>query len=167
MGEKSNGGGRSPPSNAVVVRRAVEEIWNQGDLDIADTLFTEGYVNAGGLVPDLVTGPEAIKIAVSLHHTAFPRLHVTIEQIVSEGAVVAFQWIARDHATTADQPTTDTPQTTLRGMTFCRLAGNKIVESRINWDQGSTIRQFIDRAGLGDGQGSPPSTNGRDSQASD
>src|ERR1700694_4847381 len=93
-----DGGERSPPRNAVVVRHAIEEIWNQGHLDVADTLFAAAYVNAGGLVPDLVRGPEAIKIAAALHLTAFPRLHITIERMISEGVHVAFQWVARKQA---------------------------------------------------------------------
>jgi len=43
--------------NAELVRRAVEEIWNQGDLTLADVLFAPSYVNHGGLIPDLVCGP--------------------------------------------------------------------------------------------------------------
>ena len=48
--------------NAGLVRRAVEEIWNGGDLALADVLFAPDYVNHGGLIPDLVRGPEAIKV---------------------------------------------------------------------------------------------------------
>ena len=40
--------------NTALVRRAVEEIWNQAELDVADVLFAPTYVNHGGLVPDLV-----------------------------------------------------------------------------------------------------------------
>src|SRR5438874_1746416 len=48
--------------NAAVVRRAIDEIWNLGKPDLADLLFAPDYVNHGGLIPDLVRGPEAIKI---------------------------------------------------------------------------------------------------------
>ena len=45
--------GTSAKHNVAVVRRAVEEVWNQRDLDVADALFTHDYVNHGGLIPDL------------------------------------------------------------------------------------------------------------------
>jgi hypothetical protein len=59
MGEYHDGWERSPPENLVVVRQAIEEIWNQGNLDVADLLFSAAYVKAGGLVPGFVRGPEA------------------------------------------------------------------------------------------------------------
>ena len=51
---------------------AVEAIWNRGALEAADALFAPDYVNHGGLIPDLVRGPEAIKVGVALYRTAFP-----------------------------------------------------------------------------------------------
>ena len=49
-------------ANETLVRRAIEAIWNRGDLDVADELFAPGFVNHNGLITDLVFGPEAIKI---------------------------------------------------------------------------------------------------------
>jgi hypothetical protein len=149
MVEYHDGADRSTPRNVVVVRHAIEEIWNQGNLDVADSLFAAAYVNLGGLVPDVVRGPEAIKIAAALHHTAFPRLHITIERMISEGALVAFQWLARAEATdTPVDHSVDAPRQALRGMTFCRLASGKIVESWTNWDSSGVFRKLVDGAGL-------------------
>ncbi len=50
----------------VLVRQALEAIWNQGALEVADVLFAPDYVNHGGLIPDLMRGPEAIKLSVAL-----------------------------------------------------------------------------------------------------
>jgi hypothetical protein len=147
---------RAPPRNAVVVRQAIEEIWNQGNLDLADTLFTAAYINSGGLVPDLVRGPEAIKLAATLHHAAFPGLHITIEQLVAEGASVAFRWVARNHA--PDAPLagiSESSRQSVRGMTFCRLASGKIVESWTSWDAGGLVRKLVGVAGLGPGRDAP------------
>src|SRR5688572_2394875 len=64
--------------NGAVVRRAIDEIWNQGVLETADALFAPAYINHGGLIPDLVRGPEAIKVGVALYRTAFPDFHVAV-----------------------------------------------------------------------------------------
>jgi len=72
--------------HAALVRRAVEEIWNRGDLALADALFAPSYVNHGGLIPDLVHGPEAIKISVALYRTAFPDLHISVASLVDRPA---------------------------------------------------------------------------------
>ncbi|MDI3341719.1 MAG: ester cyclase [Sphaerobacter sp.] len=89
--------------NAAVVRRAVQEIWNDGNVEVADALFTLEYVNHHGLITDLVRGPEAIKVSVILHRTAFPSLHVTVEGLVADATVVAFRWTARS-APAAESP---------------------------------------------------------------
>lgn len=34
--------------DASLVRRVVEEIWNAGELDVADELFDPSYINHGG-----------------------------------------------------------------------------------------------------------------------
>src|SRR5215217_6459237 len=81
--------------NAAVVLRVVEEVWNRGEIELADELFTPEYVNHNGLVPDLVSGPEAIKVSVALYRAAFPGLHVTVEGLVSDGEAVAIRWRAR------------------------------------------------------------------------
>jgi hypothetical protein len=48
----------------------IEAIWSPGELEMADALFTHDYANHGGLIPDLIRGPEAIKLSVVLYHSA-------------------------------------------------------------------------------------------------
>jgi hypothetical protein len=45
-----------PACEAGLVGRVIEEIWNAGDLDLADELFGATRINHGGLIPDLVRG---------------------------------------------------------------------------------------------------------------
>ena len=71
-------------ANETLVRRAIEAIWNRGDLDVADELFAPGFVNHNGLITDLVFGPEAIKISAAFYRLAFPDLHVTVEALTIE-----------------------------------------------------------------------------------
>src|ERR671931_626547 len=85
----------SAEQNAALVRRAIEEIWNGGDLDLADVLFAPDYVNHDGLIPDLVCGPEAIKISVALYRTAFPDLQISMEELITDGETVVLYWTAR------------------------------------------------------------------------
>ena len=149
MGEDRDGKDRSPSWNADLVRRAIEEIWNQGNLDEADRLFTDDYVNVGGLVPDVIRGPEAIKLAVALHHTAFPRLSITIDRMISEGQIVAFQWIARNSAINASLgPPLKESDRTLEGMAFCRIVSGKIAKSWVRWDSSRLLSRLVGEAGL-------------------
>ncbi len=125
----------SEEHNAALVRRAVEEIWNRRDLDVADVLFAPDYVNHGGLIPDLVCGPETVKISVALYRTAFPDLHVTVEDVSAEGETVVLRWTARNRARSGVQEA-------LAGITRSRLAGGQIAESWTSWDSGGVLRHL-------------------------
>lgn len=123
----------STETNLVLVGRAVNEVWNGRDLDLADRLFDPSYVNHGGIIPDLVAGPESMKFAVVLQHTAFPRLQVWEQAVAAEGNVVELQWVAgrgsasRDHA--------KRPLVLLaHGTTLIRCAHGQITESWTTWD---------------------------------
>lgn len=122
--------------NTGLVRRAVEEIWNRGDLALADVLFAPDYVNHGGLIPDLIHGPEAIKSGVALYRTAFPTFHLTVEMLVAEGAMVELAWAARRRPPAAPAGRgAASPAGTLRGTTRSRVAKGQIAESWTSWDR--------------------------------
>lgn len=115
-----------------LVRRAVEEIWNRGEFAVADTLFARDYVNHAGLISDLVRGPEAIKISVALYRTAFPDLRISIDTLTANEDAVLLRWTA--HSVKA--------QGTLTGMLVSRVAGGKIAESWMQWDQAGMLQRL-------------------------
>jgi hypothetical protein len=120
--------------NAALVRRAVEQIWNQGQLDVADVLFATDYINHAGLIPDFVRGPEAIKISVAFYRTAFPNFHITIDALTAKRDAVLLRWTACSSAAPAGPVAGATPGA-LAGMIVSRCAGGRIVESWMQWDQ--------------------------------
>src|SRR5512135_2129870 len=85
----------SASNNAARVRRAIEAIWNRCQLEVADELFAPDYVNHGGLIPDLLHGPEAVKFSVAFYRRAFPDLRISIEELSTEGETVVLHWTAR------------------------------------------------------------------------
>lgn len=122
-----------------LIRRVVRDIWNEGDVDASDDLFASDYVNHGGLIPDLVSGPEAIKISVVLYRRAFPWLYVSIDELQSNGEVVTLTWTARNdrpddlphHGVAQAQPNH------LTGKTRIRCMHGKIAESWTTWNSGA------------------------------
>jgi len=69
--------------NKTIVRRFVEEVWNQSNLDVADELVHPDFENGEG------KGPEAIKENVrALRLIAFPDLRFEIEHLIAEGDYV-------------------------------------------------------------------------------
>jgi len=142
--------GTEAARNRCLVRRAVEEIWNRGDLALADVLFAPAYVNHGGLIPDLIHGPEAIKSSVALYRTAFPAFHITVETLVAQDEMVDVQWTARRTQSAGGAGRQEMLQGTTRG----RCAAAQIVESWTTWDRAGVLQ----RLGLipaAEGPGSP------------
>ena len=133
--------------NARRVRQVIEEIWNGGDLELADQVFAPDYVNHGGLIPDLVRGPEAIKVSVALYRLAYPAFRVAVVDLLAQGQTVALRWTAHGvpgHDGGNDAP--DRDPDTLRGMTFGRLADGQVVESWTCWETGEVRKpEFIQR----------------------
>jgi hypothetical protein len=128
------------------LRHAVDGICNRGNLDLADGVLAADYVNHGGLIPDLVRGPEAVKIAAVVAHLAFPGLRVTVEDLVADGERVAVRWTARGLPDAADA---------LAGVTFGRLVGGRITESWTYWDgtdEAGWRRVALDRLRQGGGR---------------
>jgi hypothetical protein len=126
-----------------LVRRVVAEIVNTGRLELADECFAHDYVNHGGLIPDLVSGPEAIKVSVVLYRRAFPNLYVTIDALGREGNLLVMDWTARNRhpdrssGHVGDRPLPDR----LTGTTRIRCTHGQIVESWTDWDSAGTMQR--------------------------
>jgi hypothetical protein len=122
----------SASANEAVVRLAIDAIWNQGDLDIADQLFSPEYVNLDSQIGDLILGPESVKLSAALYRLAFPNLHVTVNSLTANVDTVVVHWTASrgppgpDGVLAADREL-------LTGTTLSRLDGGRIVETRTNW----------------------------------
>ena len=123
----------SASTNESLVRLAIEAIWNRGDLDAADELFSADYINHGGLLVDLVLGPEAIKISAALHRLAFPDLRVTVEDVSTDQGTVVLRWTASSGGQMEGSNAGASNQESLTGITRSRLAGGKIIESWTRW----------------------------------
>jgi predicted SnoaL-like aldol condensation-catalyzing enzyme len=126
--------------NRRLVRQAIDEIWNGGHLELADRVFAPDYVNHGGLIPDLVHGPEAIKVSVVLYRQAFPRFQLAILDLLAQDETVSLRWAA--HRTHGSDTLNGKPidgAAPLLGMTFGRVAEGRIAESWTCWEGGSAL----------------------------
>jgi steroid delta-isomerase-like uncharacterized protein len=118
-------------ANKTVVLRLIEDLFNTGNLDIADEVLARDYVDHSPSHPEL-SGPENIKHSVSEWLNAFPDTVSVAHDVVAEGDKVAARWTTR--ATHRGEfmdvpPTGNRIDVTWFGM--FRLSGGRIVES---WD---------------------------------
>jgi len=83
----------SAEENKELVRRFVEEFWNEGNVAAADELMAPGaeiHMPTGELV-DL----EGLKGFAGAFRRAFPNWHSTFEELIAEGERVAERWTGR------------------------------------------------------------------------
>ena len=123
--------------------RAIEAICNRGEFAAADELCTPDYINHGGLIPDLVRGPEALKVAAALYRAAFPDFQVAVAVLRARGATVLLRWTAEHRPGVA--PAGGTPEDAragVTGITLGRLNGGRIAESWTRWDAPHALQQL-------------------------
>ena len=68
----------STPENKALDRRLVEETLNQGNLGVADELIAKEFVDHAA-PPGMQGGPDGFKASVATWRSAFPELHVIVE----------------------------------------------------------------------------------------
>ena len=82
--------------NKALARRYLEEIWDKGNVEVIDELFTTDFVRHGPpAVEGEVRGPESFKGLVSTYHAGFPDFRVTIDEMIAEGDRVVTRWTVR------------------------------------------------------------------------
>jgi steroid delta-isomerase-like uncharacterized protein len=126
----------SPEENKVVVRRYLEETWNQKNLGILDQLTAPDYARyVSGQASPL--NREGQKQRIASFHQALPDVHLTLEDLISEGDRVVFRITL--HGThqgiLLGVPPTG-KQVTISAIDIARLADGKIVE---HWGQMDTF----------------------------
>ena len=70
--------------NKTVVRRLFDELWNKGNLPVADELIAPAYLHHDDSTPDLGKGPEGEKKRVNLYRAAFHDFRLSIEDLLAE-----------------------------------------------------------------------------------
>ncbi len=77
----------STEQNKSIVRRYIEEVLNQGNVDVADEIIAVGYVGRSctyGSEQER-SGLDRIKQFAGEQRTAAPDWHITIEEMIAEG----------------------------------------------------------------------------------
>jgi predicted ester cyclase len=80
----------STATNKALVRRLVDDVFNQGKLAGLEPLFAPAASSAAG--EERTQSLAEIRSAVLVYRTAFPDLHITIEDLVAEDETVVIRW---------------------------------------------------------------------------
>ena len=128
--------------NKAITRRALEEVWNQGKLDVIDEIFAADYILHDPAVGE-VRGTEGLKQYVSMYRTAFPDVQLTIEDQIAEGdkVVTRFTFTGIHKGELMGIPPTGV-QVTMTGIAIDRIAGDKLMEVWVIGDDLGMLQQL-------------------------
>jgi len=131
----------TPQENKAVVRRMIEELWNQQKVDVADELFSADSTAPD--IPGLPPGPMGTKIVAQMFLTAFPDLKMTIEDMVAEEDRVAvrFTETATHKGDFMGVPASG-KSVKFTEMAFLQLKDGKITSSWYNVDMMTIMQQI-------------------------
>ena len=131
----------STEENKALVRRFVEEFWNEGNMGVADELMAPDvqiHIPTGEIV-DL----DGLKSFAGTFRKSFPDWHSTFEELVAEGERVAERWTGRGTHRGELQGIAPTgKRVEAPGSVFYRIVGGKIVEFRGQLDMMSLMQQL-------------------------
>ncbi|HKM66073.1 MAG TPA: ester cyclase [Candidatus Acidoferrum sp.] len=129
--------------NKTAVRRLFDELWNKGQMQVADEIIAPTYQHHDASTPDLGKGPEGEKKRVNLYRTAFQDFRLNIEDLYAEGETVVARWSCRGvHKGELNGIAPTGKQFAITGVTIARFSNGKIVEGYVNWDALGLLRQL-------------------------
>ncbi len=114
----------SAEENKALIRRFVETVWNNKQIDALEEFHAAEYLRNGK--PNTAA---AFKEDLRGVLAQFPDLHNTIQDMIAEDDRASFRWVMKG----TDQTTGN--QVVYRGITFYRIVDGKIVEDWYNSEQ--------------------------------
>ncbi len=111
-----------------MVEKFYEEVWNKGNLDVADELIASDYVRHD-LRPGNPPRPEGMKRIASDLRAAFPDLHLAVTFMVAENDMIVARWVTtgtHKGSWGAVEPTGKRAE--FSGVNIWRFARGKVVE---------------------------------------
>lgn len=133
----------STEANKALVRRYLEELWNNRDLSLADEIVNPTYVFHSQSVPEDLHGTEGVGHMVGMITGAFPDVEFTIEDLVAEGDTVAVRWSALSTHQGDYMGIAPTGKSvTVHLVAIHRVEDGKLAETWVAWDNLAVLRQI-------------------------
>lgn len=127
--------------NKALVRRTIEDIYNQGNLAAVDQYVARDFVIHAPSGD--IHGPTGAKHFVTMLREAFPDFHLTIEDQVADGDKVVTRWTAEGTHLGEFQGIPPTGKHgTMTGIDIDRVVEGKIVECWTNTDDLGLMQQL-------------------------
>ena len=131
----------STEQNKSIVRRWIEEGWNKHNLAVIDQLYAPNFVQHEP-EPQTVNSSEALKQYVGAYLTAFPDLHLSIEDLLADGDKVVWRFNSTGHQNGPFMGMPPSGRTgNITGIVIFRLENSRIAEAWVNIDVLGLLQQ--------------------------
>jgi steroid delta-isomerase-like uncharacterized protein len=129
--------------NKAVVRRFIEEVWNNGNLDAINELVSENHVDHDPAQAGSPGGRQGMRAFIEMYRSAYPDTRLEIGEMIAEGDLVAMTWTATGTHQGELMGIAPTGRSvTVSGIGVDRVSGGQIVESWANYDALGMLTQL-------------------------
>lgn len=129
--------------NERIVAQWWDELWNGGDLTVADAIVAADFTDHDPASPWVPPGIAGCKVMVTGYRAAFPDLHFTIGQQVAAGDTVVSHWRCRGtHRGDLLGIAPTGKLIDVEGISILDLSGGKIRRQTTVWDALGLMRQI-------------------------
>lgn len=128
--------------NKALVRQVIEEIVNQGNLELVNQLISPGYAYFEPTVGPM-RGREGYKGLVSTYRNAFPDMRLTIEEQIAEADTVVTRWRAEGtHRGELMGMAPTGKRVSVQGVVISRIQDGQLVDDFETYDVLGMLRQL-------------------------
>src|SRR3954451_16289708 len=114
--------------NKTLVRRVYDEAINKGNFSVVDEAFASDYVYRSPGTPEF-RGPDGFRQLITMYRTAFPDLHLELDDLIAEGETVVCRWTGRGTQQGELMGIAPTgKQVTITGVVISRFSDGKAAE---------------------------------------
>lgn len=136
--------------NEAIVQRWWQELWNGGDLAVADEIVAPDFTDHDPASLWVPPGIDGCKTLVTGYRTVFPDIHFTIEQQVAAENTVVSHWRCRGTHRGELMGTAPTgKEIDVEGISILHLENGKIRHQTTIWDALGMMQQIGAVSALG------------------
>jgi steroid delta-isomerase-like uncharacterized protein len=127
----------STEQSKALVRQLIEQVFNRGNLSLADELLAPDFVEREELPPGMPSGREGVKALTGMMRSAFPDFKAAIDDMIAEGdkVVIRQTWSGTHKGEFMGVPPTG-KRVSFGVIDVIRIDGGRFVE---HWGQMDTM----------------------------
>ena len=128
--------------NKAGIQRYIEEVWNKGNLAVAEEVFAPTFVDHDPRYPGIVS-LDHLKQFFTAFRAAFPDLRTNVEDLLAEGdkVLLRYSWTGTHKGEFLGIAPTG-KRVMVMGLALYRFADGKVVEAWANADDLGLLRQL-------------------------